>query len=56
VLDVLRETETPVHLRAIERGWPDHHQARRALDSLVADGLARRLPGGLFALPEAGVS
>jgi A/G-specific adenine glycosylase len=56
VLDVLRKTEAPVHPRAIELGWPDHHQARRALDSLVADGLARRLPGGLFALPAADVS
>jgi A/G-specific adenine glycosylase len=56
VLHLLRESEAPVHPHVIELAWPDRHQARRAMDSLVADGLARRLPGGLLALPEADVS
>ena len=38
----------PVQLDA---AWPDHRQRARALDGLVADGLAEPLPDGRFALP-----
>jgi A/G-specific adenine glycosylase len=35
----------------LEAAWPDHRQRARALDGLVADGLAEPLPDGRFALP-----
>jgi A/G-specific adenine glycosylase len=35
----------------LEAAWPDRQQRARALDGLVADGLAEPLPDGRFALP-----
>jgi A/G-specific adenine glycosylase len=51
LLAVLRGTGGPVRAVRLERAWPDHRQRARALDGLVADGLAEPLPDGRFALP-----
>lgn len=52
VLKTLRDAApTPVTLTAVMADWPDPHQRDRAIDSLIADGLAEasdgmlRLPG-----------
>jgi A/G-specific adenine glycosylase len=41
----------PVQAVQLEAAWPDQQQRARALDGLVADGLAEPLPDGRFALP-----
>lgn len=51
LLAVLRGSREPVTLARLDLAWPDDVQRARALDSLIADGLADRLPGGRFALP-----
>ena len=51
LLAVLRGTGGPVRAVRLEHAWPDHRQRARALDGLVADGLAEPLPDGQFALP-----
>ncbi len=51
LLAVLREAGGPIRAAQLEAAWPDHQQRARALDGLVADGLAEPLPGGRFALP-----
>ena len=48
LLALLREAAAPLPYEALE--WPDDAQRRRALDGLVADGLAVAVDGG-FALP-----
>ena len=48
LLATLRDADAPVPEEDLR--WPDEAQRRRALDGLVADGLAVRAPGG-FTLP-----
>lgn len=51
LLAVLRDAPGPVRADAVLAAWPiDAAQAARALDSLLADGLLRRLPNGSLAL------
>jgi A/G-specific adenine glycosylase len=51
LLAVLRESDGPVPAGLLDAAWADERQGARALASLVADGLAERLPGGRYALP-----
>jgi A/G-specific adenine glycosylase len=51
LLAVLRDSPGPVPLSHFDAVWPDTTQRARALDGLVADGLADPLPDGSFALP-----
>jgi len=48
---VLRDSHGPVTHSRLDRVWPDPVQRNRALDTLVANGLANPLPRGRFALP-----
>lgn len=50
IMRQLREAEGPLHVEAVVGALPDETQARRALDGLVADGLAVRV-GGSVRLP-----
>jgi A/G-specific adenine glycosylase len=50
-MEMLRTSDGPVPRAAIAAAWPDAVQRERALATLIADGLIRRLPGGRFALP-----
>lgn len=51
LMAVLREAGGPVPKAALDAVWADAVQRERALDGLVADGLADPLPDGRFALP-----
>jgi A/G-specific adenine glycosylase len=51
LLDVLRAADGPVPPAALDLAWPQAPQRRRALDSLVLDGLIDPLPDGRYALP-----
>jgi A/G-specific adenine glycosylase len=51
LLDVLRAADGPVPPAALDLAWPAEQQRRRALDSLVVDGLIDPLPDGRYALP-----
>jgi A/G-specific adenine glycosylase len=51
LLAVLRDSREPVPPARLDAAWPDPVQRARALDGLVADGLADPLPDGRFALP-----
>jgi A/G-specific adenine glycosylase len=51
LMAVLREAPRPVPKDQLDVVWSDDTQRERALDSLVADGLVRPLPGGQYALP-----
>jgi A/G-specific adenine glycosylase len=51
LLDVLRANPEPVEAAELDLAWPDHAQRRRALDSLIADGLIDSLYDGRYALP-----
>lgn len=51
LLAVLRDSKEPVTQARLDAVWPDAVQRARALDGLVADGLADPLPDGCFALP-----
>jgi A/G-specific adenine glycosylase len=51
LLAVLRGSREPVAQDRLDAVWPDAVQRARALDGLVADGLADPLPDGRFALP-----
>jgi A/G-specific adenine glycosylase len=51
LLAVLRDAEGPVHRTALEAAWSDVAQRDRALDGLLADGLAARVGPDTFALP-----
>jgi A/G-specific adenine glycosylase len=53
LLAVLRDADGPVHRSLLDLAWYDETQRKRALDSLVADGLVEPLDAGLFALPSA---
>ena len=54
VLAVLRAADDPVRRADFDAVWADRAQLDRALDGLVADGLADPLPDGRFALPGSG--
>ncbi|WP_101790566.1 A/G-specific adenine glycosylase [Nonomuraea indica] len=51
LLAVLRAAHGPVPKEALDVVWDDAVQRERALDGLVADGLAEHLPDGTFRLP-----
>ena len=51
LLAALRAAGGPVPAAELAAQWPDSVQRARALDGLVADGLAEPLAGGQFALP-----
>jgi A/G-specific adenine glycosylase len=51
LLAVLRHASGAVPKAELDRAWPHAAQRERALDSLVADGLAQPLPNGMYALP-----
>ena len=51
LLAALRGTGGPVRGVRLEAAWPDQQQRARALEGLVADGLAEQLSDGRFALP-----
>jgi A/G-specific adenine glycosylase len=56
LLAVLREADGPVPAARLDAAWPDAMQRARALDGLVADGLAEPLPGSTYALPGLGAT
>ena len=51
LLAVLREAGRPVTTQELALAWPDRAQSARALDGLVADGLAAPAPRGRWQLP-----
>lgn len=51
LLSVLRDAGDPVPPSRLDAVWDDTPQRARALASLLADGLAERLPGGMYTLP-----
>ena len=51
LLQVLRDTATPVQASVLAQAWDEPIQRARALDTLVADGLVDPLPDGTYALP-----
>lgn len=51
LLGVVRDRPGAVHLTELEGAWSGAEQRGRCLDSLVADGLLVRRPGGWYALP-----
>ncbi|WP_129841698.1 A/G-specific adenine glycosylase [Streptomyces sp. RFCAC02] len=53
LLAVLREAVGPVPRPVLDRVWHEPEQRARALNGLVADGLAERLPDGRYRLPGA---
>ncbi|WP_043615392.1 A/G-specific adenine glycosylase [Nonomuraea candida] len=53
LLEVLRAAHGPVPKAALDVVWDDAVQRERALDGLVADGLAEALDDGTYRLPHA---
>jgi A/G-specific adenine glycosylase len=53
LLEVLRSAHGPVPKAALDAVWDDAVQRERALDGLVADGLAEPLDGDVYRLPHA---
>jgi len=51
LLAVLRASDGAVPRRVLDAVWPDSVQRNRALEGLLADGLAVRLPDDHYALP-----
>ena len=51
LLDVLRRADGPVPAQALAAAWPDTTQRRRALGSLITDGLVHEWPDNTYALP-----
>jgi A/G-specific adenine glycosylase len=51
LLDVLRDTSTPVEKARLDVVWSDAGQRDRCLDSLLVDGLVEQTVNGMFALP-----
>jgi len=51
LLDVLRDTSSPVPKSRLDIVWSDVGQRERCLDSLLVDGLVEQTADGLFALP-----
>ncbi|WP_049573616.1 A/G-specific adenine glycosylase [Streptomyces sp. SBT349] len=54
LLAVLREAAGPAERAVLDRVWHDPEQRIRALNGLVGDGLAERLPDGRYRLPGTG--
>ncbi|MEJ7772314.1 MAG: A/G-specific adenine glycosylase [Geodermatophilaceae bacterium] len=54
LLDVLRGTANPVTADALDRVWDESLQRRRALGSLLADGMVEQIADGRFVLPGEG--
>lgn len=55
LLDVLRDSDSPVDRAQLDQVWPtDPHQRMRALDSLLTDGLVELTATGRYALPGEG--
>lgn len=52
LMAVLRDEDGPVHRSRLDPVWQDEPQRTRCLESLVADGLAVRLGGEMYALPD----
>ena len=52
IMSMLRESTEPVAPQGIDALWPHDDQRQRCLDSLLADGLAHRLPDGRITLPQ----
>ena len=50
LLSVLRDRSGPARSLDLLKGWPDPEQARRALQSLIADGLVTESGKGRYAL------
>jgi A/G-specific adenine glycosylase len=48
VMAALRESAEPIRINGL---WPDSKQLARCVESLVADGLARKTKEGRYALP-----
>jgi A/G-specific adenine glycosylase len=53
LLAILRDASGPVPKLRLDAAWPDAMQRERALDGLVADGLAEPVGVDSFALPGA---
>jgi A/G-specific adenine glycosylase len=53
LLALLREAQTPLTAAQLARAWPDPIRRARALDALVADGLAEPHADGTYSLPTA---
>lgn len=51
LMAVLREAREPVEKAALDLVWPDATQRERALDGLLADGLAELVGDETYALP-----
>lgn len=51
LMALLRDSHRPVPAAELELVWPDAVQRRRALESLLADGLVQAVSGGRFQLP-----
>jgi A/G-specific adenine glycosylase len=51
LLDVLRDTSSPVPKSRLDIVWSDVGQRERCLDSLLVDGLVEQTADGRFALP-----
>ena len=51
LLEVLRQAAGPVPAARLDAAWPDRAQRTRALDGLVADGLAETVEHRMYALP-----
>jgi len=51
IMQVLRDADRSASASDILAAWPEPDQRQRALDGLVADGLAVRLPRGRYSLP-----
>ena len=51
LLDVLRDTSSPVPKSRLDIVWSDGGQRERCLDSLLVDGLVEQNADGLFTLP-----
>jgi A/G-specific adenine glycosylase len=56
LLAVLRDADSPVDAALLAQVWDDPVQRARALDGLVADGLAEPLAGGTYTLPRSSPS
>lgn len=51
IMQLLSESTEPVPASRVDAVWADADQRDRALESLLVDGLAERLPSGTFSLP-----
>ncbi len=56
LLQLLRDSGSPVSGRALATEWPDDAQRERCLDGLIADGLIEPLARGRYTLPGTGTA